>query len=68
LPYQPFIPTDGYATLKGDAAMRLRPLSRPSAALALWTIGSSLVPLPAFEGWSNCSANGLWRDRDFSGS
>ena len=30
--------------------MRLRPLSRPSAALALWMIGSSLVPLPARAG------------------
>src|SRR5271169_3630428 len=30
--------------------MRLRPLSRPSAALALWMIGSSLVPLPATAG------------------
>jgi hypothetical protein len=30
--------------------MRLRPPSRPSAALALWLIGSSLVPLPATAG------------------
>jgi hypothetical protein len=30
--------------------MHLRPLSRPSAALALWLIGSSLVPLPATAG------------------
>jgi hypothetical protein len=30
--------------------MRLRPLSRPSAVLALWMIGSSLVPLPATAG------------------
>jgi hypothetical protein len=30
--------------------MGLRPLSRPSAALALWMIGSSLVPLPARAG------------------
>ena len=30
--------------------MRLRPLSRPRAVLALWMIGSSLVPLPATAG------------------
>jgi hypothetical protein len=30
--------------------MHLRPLSRPSAALAMWMIGSSLVPLAATAG------------------
>jgi hypothetical protein len=30
--------------------MHLRPLSGPNAALALWMIGSSLVPLPATAG------------------
>jgi hypothetical protein len=38
-------PTD--PPLSENAAMRLRPLSRPRLALALWMIGSSLVPLPA---------------------
>src|SRR5271157_6261046 len=48
--------TDGYATFNGNAAMRLRPLSRLSATLALWMIGSSLVPLPAPAGEAAATA------------
>jgi hypothetical protein len=33
--------------LQWECAMHLRPLSRPSATLALWMIGSSLVSRPA---------------------
>jgi hypothetical protein len=39
-----------------DRAPLLRPPSRPSAALALWMIGSSLVPLPATAGEAAATA------------